>query len=169
MSNSKALDTAWKVHQANTDWTGKVDAKASFVFAITSAAIATTVALSTQGRVLDNLPGPWLQWLFWAGLVLLALGAYLSSRVVSPRLRATKMREEYKSNFIYFGHLRYWSAAELEVALKEQDPLPVVSAQIVEMAKIAWRKHRFAQWALRYGIAGAGLEALVALIVSASL
>lgn len=166
MSELNNLDTAWKIHQAQSDWTGRVDAKASFIFALSSAAVATTVTLSAKGRVFHNLPEQWLQWMFWAGLALLALGVYLSSRVVIPRLRASKMRSEYKANFIYFGHLQHWSASDLEAALREQDPLPVISSQIVAMAKIAWKKHRFAQWALRCGIAGAALEALVALAVT---
>lgn len=61
MTNLDGVDTAWRIHQAQTDWTGLVDVKASFIFAIASASMATTVALSATGRVFHDIAPTWLK------------------------------------------------------------------------------------------------------------
>lgn len=163
MTNLDGVDTAWRIHQAQTDWTGKVDAKASFIFAIASASMATTVALSATGRVFHDIAPTWLKTGYWLGLACLLSGVLLASLVVVPRLRhSTDLKRESKSNFIYFGHLRHWAAEELEDALKQKHILSVLSRQLVVMAGIAWKKHRWAQWALRFTLLGAGIELFAA-------
>jgi len=163
MTNSDGVDAAWRIHQAQTDWTGKVDAKASFIFAIASASMATAVALSVNGRVFHDISHTWLKIGYWLGLACLLCGVLLASLVVVPRLRrSTALKNESKNNFIYFGHLRHWTPEELEVALKQNDILSVLSRQLVIMAGIAWKKHRWAQWALRFTLLGAGIELFTA-------
>lgn len=159
MTNLDGVDTAWRIHQAQADWTGKVDAKASFIFAIASASVATTVALSANGRVFHDISPTWLKIGYWLGLACLLSGVLLASLVVVPRLRRSSiLKRESKSNFIYFGHLRHWTAEELEVALEQKNILSILSRQLVSMAGIAWKKHRWAQWALRFTLIGAGIE-----------
>ncbi|KQP01418.1 Pycsar system effector family protein [Leifsonia sp. Leaf264] len=146
-TNPNAIDTAWRIHAAQTEWTGKVDAKASFAFALESAAIATVVALSAKDRLFSALPGL-TPWLYWPGLLLLLVGAGLAVTVVAPRLRGRTARSESASNYIYFGHARNWKATDLEAALRTTDILPQLSRQITAMAKISWKKHVRVQWSL---------------------
>lgn len=47
---SHALDTAWRIHGALVDWTGKVDSKASFTVGVESAALAGVITLSASSR-----------------------------------------------------------------------------------------------------------------------
>lgn len=146
--SSAALDTAWKIHAAQVDWTGKVDTKASFAFALESAAIATTIALTAQGRVFSTFPSPLEAWLYWIGLVGLGVAAFFALSVVAPRLRGGMAKKAADENFIYFGHARHWDANDLATALAERDVLQVVTRQITAMAQIAWRKHIWVQWSL---------------------
>jgi Family of unknown function (DUF5706) len=159
----KAVDTAWKIHAAIVDWTGKVDTKASFTLALESAAIAAIVSLSANGRRLSDLTG-WPSAIFWIGLGLVLLGALLSASVVAPRLRSTATKNEWPENFVYFGHLRHWDPEELANKLKEADILPVLSRQLVNMSRVSWTKHRRVQVSLIFGISGAALVFIAGVI-----
>lgn len=151
----RAVEAAWKIHQSQVDWTGKVDAKAAFAFTIEAAAITTTLALTTDGRVFAALDTWWLDAMYWAGLILLAVAAYLAAIVVSPSLRRRRTKRESSTNFIYFGHARFWRPTDLENALIVGDMLPQLTKQIVTMAGIAWKKHIRVQWSFRLAILGA--------------
>jgi hypothetical protein len=135
-----ALATAWRIHDAQVQWTGQVDTKASFVLAIETAVAAGVVTLSTDGRSLTSLDPWWAEVLYWIGVAALAIALVAGVLVVRPRLRNPHLEAESKGNFIYFGHARFWNSSELQTALAG-DPLEMVAKQIVEMAKIAWRKH----------------------------
>jgi Pycsar effector protein len=161
-SKQLAVETAWKIHAAIVDWTGKVDTKASFALALESAAIAGVVSLTATGRRLSGLSGFWMLGSFWGGSVCLLLAALLAATVVAPRLRTAAAKKEWPDNFIYFGHLRHWKAADLSRALVERDVLPVLSRQLVVMSQVAWRKHRRVQASLILAIIGAGLIFTVA-------
>lgn len=157
LNNEKAIEQAWKIHAAQAEWTGKVDAKASFAFAVESAIIATVVALSADGRLYSDL-SDWLSGAFyWIGLLSLMAGAFFALVVVRPRLKEDVVRKMSDDNFIYFGHAQYWDADELATALKERDILPVITRQIVVMADIAWRKHRWVQLSMTLGGIGGAL------------
>ena len=93
-ASSAALDTAWRIHEAHVDWTGKVDAKASFPLALESAATATTIALTAQGRVFSAFPSPVECWLYWIGLGGLGVAAVFALIVVAPRLRGSKAKRQ---------------------------------------------------------------------------
>ncbi|MFE6819604.1 Pycsar system effector family protein [Streptomyces sp. NPDC057675] len=91
----------------------------------------------------------------WAGILLILAAAVLAILVVAPRLRAKKKLEaEFSENFIFFGHLQYWEPTALAQKLQEQDMLPVLTHQLVNMSKIAWKKHRYVQ--LSFLLAGIG-------------
>jgi len=81
------LDTAWRIHAAVADWTGKVDSKASFCFAIESAALVAVINLKADGRVFDDLHGAGEQTSFFVGVALLTAGILSAVWVVIPRLR----------------------------------------------------------------------------------
>ncbi|MFD6548016.1 hypothetical protein, partial [Bacillus cereus] len=66
------IETAWKIHAALVDWTGKVDTKASFALTIESALLGGVVALSGDGRVFHDLAGASVVW-YVLGVFTLAL------------------------------------------------------------------------------------------------
>lgn len=167
--NSDAMDTAWKIRGAVVDWTGKVDAKAAFAFTIESAALATMIAFSGEGRVFGHLDGPVQNITYFGAAALLLLSAASALLVVTPRLRLFKVKKEWPENFIYFGHLKSWDPARLGSKIQETDMLPVLTKQLVTMSKICWNKH---QWvAISFILAAlAGVSLLVcALLVRAGL
>ena len=139
--HDEAIETAWRIHGALSDWTGKVDAKASFGFTLESAGIATAIALADDKRVLGSLEGPVQEILYFGGLISLSIAAAFAVWVVIPRLRYFKVKGEWKNNFIYFGHLKYWDAEKLPDAIKKKDLLPVLTQQLVKMSEICWQKH----------------------------
>jgi hypothetical protein len=163
-----AVDTAWKIHTAQVDWTGRVDTKASFGFGIESAALGLTVALSAAGRTYAAIDGFAERALYWSGLACLLAGAFLSLLVVIPRLRHKVAESEAGANYIYFGHVRHWDAAALAERLSgEDDLLEVITRQCVVMANIAWRKHRLVQLSMTAGGIGIGLLVFAAALVAA--
>ncbi|WP_422390199.1 Pycsar system effector family protein [Arthrobacter sp. N1] len=139
--HEKAIETAWRIHGALGDWTGKVDAKATFAFTLESAGVATAIALADENRVFDTLEGPVQEILYFGGLIALSIAAAFSVWVVIPRLRYFKVKKESPNNFIYFGHLKYWDYEMLPGAIKEKDLLPVLTHQMVKMSQICWQKH----------------------------
>jgi hypothetical protein len=157
------IDTAWKIHAAIVDWTGKVDSKASFALAIESAVLAGVISMTGGHRRLANLGG-WAEVLFWFGMTFMLASLLCAIYVVRPRLRSKKVSAESASNFIFFGHLKDWEAGKLEEALCQQDVLPVLSRQLVNMSKIAWVKHRLLQLSLTGAVIAGGLIGVAALL-----
>ncbi|MDQ1053124.1 hypothetical protein QE394_001052 [Arthrobacter sp. SORGH_AS 212] len=165
MEDKEAIDSAWKIHAAQVDWTGKVDTKASFAFGLESAAIVTTVALSAEGRIFGDISDPAAGWFYGIGLTLILAGATFAVAVVIPRLKSDIVKKTAEDNFIYFGHAQHWEPAELASAIKDRDILPVISRQIVVMADIAWQKHRWVQRSMFLGCAGGVCIVLAALVL----
>lgn len=164
--DKNAIEQAWKIHQAQTDWTGKVDAKASFSFTIESAAIATTVILSSHKRLFSDRTSGIIDVLYWLGLLALLAGALFAIAVVIPRLKSDGALKASKNNYVYFGHVRHWDASELAEALRTRDILPVLTQQIVVMADIAWEKHRWVQISMWCGASGGFLLCLCGLMIT---
>ncbi|MFE5643258.1 Pycsar system effector family protein [Rhodococcus sp. NPDC056516] len=144
MTEPNPVETAWKIHSALTDWTGKVDTKASFALTIQSALLVGVVTLSSKDRVFEHLSGWAVVW-YVIGNCLLVLGVICAVWVVRPRLRSSNLVPESQSNFIYFGHLRELTPDTVQDHLENTPILPVLSKQLVEMSKIAWKKHRMVQ------------------------
>lgn len=141
-------DFAWKVHEALDSWTGKVDTKASIAVAIEAAIAGFVITLSTNGGPLSGLRGYRADF-DYCGLVLLAASVVASLAVVMPQLSRLKARRTWRSNMIYFGHLRRWDPDTLAEALSSEIPTTTqLARQLVEMSKIAWRKHAWLQWSL---------------------
>jgi len=146
---ARAIASGWKIHDALTDWTGKVDSKASFMSAIEVAVIAGVLSLTGKSRILGQLRGFALV-AFWIGLVALLIGLVLVVVVVLPRLRTRSMANETKNNFIYFGHLKDWTPERLQGSLRTEPLLPILTRQLVAMASIAWIKHKQLQWSIYF-------------------
>lgn len=159
-----SLDAAWLIHQAQGEWTSRVDSKAAFAFTIESAAIATTVALTAEGRLFADLEIWWLAVSYAIGLGLLLVAAGFAALVVIPYLRRKKVDGEARHNFIYFGHARLWEPQNLEKALRVEPILPQLSRQIVAMARIAWVKHVRVQWSFSLAVAGAACLVVCGLV-----
>lgn len=162
MPDHDAIDTAWRIHTAIVDWTGKVDSKASFALAIESAVLAGIVSMTGGRRRLANLEGP-ASVLFWVGVAFLIAALLCVVYVVRPRLRRGKVKLESGANFIFFGHLKDWKAHDLEEALLQRDLLPMLAHQLVTMSKIAWVKHRMLQLSLTGAVIASGLIGFAAL------
>src|SRR3712207_62647 len=118
VSQQDPVDTAWRIHGAIADWTGKVDTKASFVLTIESALL------------------------------------------VKPRVRRRDMADEWRDNFVFFGHRQSWRPEDLEAALAERSVLPVLTRQLVNMSKIAWRKHLLVEVSMLCAVVGTALVSL---------
>jgi len=157
-----ALASAWRIHDAHLAWTSQVDSKASFVLAIETAIAAGVVALAGNGRRLSDLPSGWPTAYFVVGCASLVLALISVSLVVRPRLRIPHLEEEARTNFIFFGHARRWKPDELAAALRTADMVEMVSRQVVAMATVAWRKHRYLQVSLTLAIAGTALIGVAA-------
>lgn len=161
-----AIENAWKIHSALADWTGKVDAKASFCFAVESAALVAVVNLTADGRLFGELNSVLTKLTFAVGISLLVASVLCSARVVSPRLRRAATRDEWTKNYIYFGHLRNWDPVALEKELRNGSILPVLSVQLTNMSKVAWRKHRMVQISLTLGLTGVAALGICTFAVS---
>ena len=149
-------DFAWKVHAALDAWTAKVDSKASIVLGLETASIGFIVALSAANKAFSQLRGTPLT-AFRIGLSLLALGVLLAGATVFPQLSRRRSRRIWRDQVIYFGHLRHWKPADLEKRLgqmTESASLDQLANQLVEMSKIAWRKHAWLQYSMLSTLGG---------------
>ena len=157
------IEFAWRIHEALDSWTGKVDTKASIALGIEVAVFGFIVALSDKPGRLSGLKGADLT-LFRIGLIFVIVSIVLSLAVIFPQIARLKSRRNWKSNMIFFGHLRHWQPTELAEALRkgpfEEEQL---ARQLVEMSKVAWRKHAWLQWSLFGFLAGSGCLLLAAL------
>ena len=157
--NKEALETAWKIHAALTDWTGKVDAKATFSFALESAGLTIIVALSADGRLFGSLQGVIQHVAYYSAVIALLIAAGCAMWVVMPRLRMRHVAKEWPDNFIYFGHLRYWDPSDLGQKIKDAELLPILTKQLVGMSRIAWNKHLLVKTSMIFASVG-GLSLL---------
>jgi hypothetical protein len=143
-----ALETAWHIHQAQADWTGKVDTKAAFAFTVQS--LFLTLSLAMLGRMCTAL-----EWVIYGiGAGLLVVGAVLATSVVAPSLKRRGLKRDARRHYIYFGHARHWDPAHLERELRRRDQLPQLARQITVMADIAWSKHVRVAWSIWLGVFG---------------
>jgi hypothetical protein len=161
VTDNDPVDTAWRIHSAIIDWTGKVDAKASFVLAIESAIMIAVIGLTGDNRRLSHLEG-WAFLAFAIGVGALTAGLGCVAWVVRPRLRKSNVAAEAVTNYIYFGHARLWKPDDLEQRLIDNDILPSIARQIVWMSDLAWDKHLFLQRSMLAGFAGTTLIGLAA-------
>lgn len=152
--DAAGIDFAWRVHDGLSDWTARVDTKASIALAIEVAAAGFLVNLVT-GRSDFIRSSALASVLFSLGSFTLAASVVLSVLVIFPQLRGRKSKLEAPNHFIYFGHLRHWEPAALEERLRgDKVGLTQLATQLVNMSQIVWRKHRWLQWSLAMFVAG---------------
>ncbi|PZT70993.1 hypothetical protein DN402_00705 [Streptomyces sp. SW4] len=102
--------------------------------------------------------------LLWCGVLLMVGGACCAAWAISPNLRKARRGPGRDDDFLYFGHVRHFEPAELEEVLRDRDPLPPLSRQLVVMSEIAWVKHRRVQWSLMLAVAGCTAFALATVV-----
>jgi pycsar effector protein len=143
---SSPVEFAWRVHGALENWTAKVDMKASILLAFQGGAFifATTSREIVLGTA-DRRP------LVTAalGVVLLVSSMAAAAAAILPALGSARQhRLDRTREWIYFGHVRLWDATELAARLarlSERDEVQALSAQLVRMSRLNWRKHRLLQ------------------------
>jgi hypothetical protein len=166
MDTRSEREFAWRVHEAQESWIGKVDTKASVVLAFEAAVVVLVI---TSDAVWSRLhgPSPWIRPLGYVGIAFLLAGVIFVGAAVWPFTgRVSRLRTGSASNLIYFGHLRHVPAEELVErlgTLTALDELNMLSQQIVATSRINWRKHRMIQCSLLSALVG--LFALVAAVV----
>jgi hypothetical protein len=162
---SKALDFAWQVHAAVSQWSGRVDTKASIVLTLELAVFGAITAFSKGQEPLSNLSGTRLV-SYRIGIILLAVSAMLAGIVVFPQLRRRRARRNWQLSLIYFGHLRRWEPTDLARRLAElssQDQLSMLSRQLVATSQVTWTKNHRLQWSMLTAFAGVVLVVISAI------
>jgi len=161
-SGDRGVDFAWKTHSAISDWTAKVDSKAAITLSLGGVLLGFMITLSSEDRVLADILG-WQLIVEYIGLGFTALGVLLAALVVMPRLNRSRTKATWKSNFIYFGHLRRWKSADLKSKLQALDAaqeLELLATQLVSTSKIAWYKHSMLQFSIASLVLGVILVAM---------
>lgn len=162
-ATNHGLEFAWRVHAALDSWTGKVDTKASITLAIETALLGFIITLSIDGGPLSTLGGTDLT-IYRIGLSFVGLSVLMALGVVVPQLSRRKAKKEWEKNMIYFGHLRRWDVDRLARALAEERPRHhQMARQLIEMSRIAWRKHVWLQGSLVTLLIGSAVIASVGL------
>lgn len=156
--NAQPIDFAWHAHAAQEAWTAKVDGKAAILLALEVGLIAAVIsglapdgaltALSAVGAVTVRI-----------GALLIAVAAVLAAIAVFPQLGSpVGHAREYRSNLIYFGHLRHWpDGPHLTDGLRsltDDDILSQLAQQLRQMSRRNWRKHRFLQASILAALPG---------------
>lgn len=157
-------ETAWRIQAAIADWTAKADSKASFALTMQSTALAVLGLLASSRRAAGDLDNAVPQLLLWISVLLMVCGVGCATWAISPNLRKERRGPESDDDFLYFGHIRHLDPAVLEAALRDKDPLPSLSRQVVVMSEIAWNKHRRVQWSLMLAVAGCAAFGLAAVV-----
>jgi len=155
---TRSIDVAWRAHAAQEAWTAKVDGKAAIVLALEVALMAALinglapdgalVALTVVGAVAVHV-----------GAALVTSAALLAAIAVLPMLGSSIAHaREYRSNLIYFGHLRHWpdgsDLANRLRGLSSEDLLEQLARQLREMSRRNWRKHRLLQASILAALPG---------------
>jgi Family of unknown function (DUF5706) len=157
------IETAWRIHAAHIAWIESADSKAGLAFALQSATITVTLFLTSNGpaavaREVDRM-------VIAAGVAAIMAGAVFSGMVITPHLRTGRLRRESRTDHIYFGHTRLWVPEDLERSIRQKDPVPQISRQIIALAKIAWVKHRRVQASIGLTMAGGAWLTVYAMYV----
>ncbi|MEV7405649.1 Pycsar system effector family protein [Streptomyces sp. NPDC091267] len=152
--STEPTETAWKIQSAVADATAKADAKAALALTLQSTMLAVLSLLASSRRAAGEFESIAGQSLMWLGVVLIMAGACCAAWAVSPRLGKERRGPDPNGDFLYFGHLRLMEPAALERSLRDADPLPALTRQVVVMSEIAWSKHRRVQCSLLLAVAG---------------
>jgi Family of unknown function (DUF5706) len=160
MAHDDAVATAWRLHASLADWTGRIDAKASFALTIESVVLAGVGASAGTAHGFGGISGWWAHSALWIGAGVLVFAAFAAVTVVLPREGARQAGPPGLDDYLFYGHLRLWVPQDLAERLAHADPLPALATQLVAMSDIAWVKHRRVRQSLILAMAGVALLAL---------
>ncbi|MFD9721984.1 Pycsar system effector family protein [Streptomyces sp. NPDC059076] len=155
-------ETAWKIQSAIADATAKADSKAALALTLQSTTLALLSLVASSRRAAGGFESVASQTLLWLGVALILTGACCAAWAASPQLSRERRGTDPHGDFLYFGHLRRMAPVDLERALRDTDPLPSLTRQVVVMSEIAWAKHRRVQYSLVLAVAGCGSFAAAA-------
>lgn len=158
----RAVENAWRIHDAQLTWTSQVDGKASFVLAIEAAVTGGVVALASDGRRLSSLEQGWTLGFFVAGVACLVTALACVALVVRPRLRNSTAAKQGEVDYLFFGHAMQQTPQAIRSHLEAGDMLDVLCRQIVATSRIAWLKHRLLQVSVTLAAGGTALIAAAA-------
>jgi Family of unknown function (DUF5706) len=127
-----------------------------------SGVVAGVISLFGSGHRLADVEPGWTTVVLTVGIALMVIALVCVTLVVRPRPRKPRIEAEKDDQFIFFGHLKDWTPANVQDALEGRDVLPVLSSQIVAMARIAWQKHVLLQSSMSLAIVGTALIAVAA-------
>lgn len=170
MSDHRAIDLAWRMHDSAAAAVDRADTKAGFAATLETAASAVVLTLLSQAH------GAPLAVRVLFGLALVAFGVALVSSmlVVTPRMKAPGARL-VPGEFLYFGAVRLRSLEQLRRHIDPSveggllaEPTEAIVYQAKQVAGIAWTKHRYARWSLQAAAAGALLTTAAVLSGGAS-
>ncbi|MFF0789445.1 Pycsar system effector family protein [Streptomyces spiralis] len=164
VTHEEATRHAWQLQGTLAESTRAADAKASFALAIESAMLAAMAALANSEHGLGGISGTLPRAALWAGVALLGVSAVMAVLAVLPRHgREGHSRPAHPDDFVFYGHIRHLTPAELTEGLRGRDPLPALSRQLVAMSRILWVKQRLVRQSLLTAVGGGVLIAVGAL------
>lgn len=154
----RSIDFAWRAHTAQEAWTAKVDGKAAILLALEVALIAAVISGLAPDGALDALTAVGAV-AARAGALLITVAAVLAAIAVLPLLGSSvDHARDYRSNLIYFGHLRHWpdgpDLADRLRSLSSDDILEQLARQLRQMSRRNWRKHRLLQISIGAALPG---------------
>ncbi|MEV5340313.1 Pycsar system effector family protein [Streptomyces sp. NPDC052676] len=163
VTRQEAAKNAWQLQSTLAELTRTADAKASFALAIESAALASLALLANSRRGPGTVSGALPETALWTGLALLGLSAVLAVLAVLPRHgRHGGRRPTRPEDFVFYGHIRHLTPAELTDHLTRHDPLPALARQLVTVSRILWIKQQLVRASLLTALGGGALIALAA-------
>ncbi|MFE7717844.1 Pycsar system effector family protein [Nocardia rhizosphaerihabitans] len=149
--HADAINFGWRVHQSQEAWTAKVDVKASIVLALVGAVLVAIVAGQNKDGVLTTLTG-WRDYAVGAAVVMVLVALGFAGGAVFPLLGSgAKHEAQFRTNLIYFGHLRHWDTQELARKLQtmtQAEEIEQLAQQVKVMSEGNWRKHKHLRRAL---------------------
>lgn len=160
-----AAEFAWRVHGAQETWANNADIKASILLALEGGALLAVVSAHVTGGFLAHVTH-WRQAVEAAGLALLLIAVAAAAVAIFPRLGRVTAHRDHRHQVIFFGNIRLWRPDDLKArlaTLTTEEELDALSHQLVEMATMNWRKHRWVQLSLVLALLGILLVSMAGL------
>jgi hypothetical protein len=158
------IEFAWRVHQAQEQWSTRADTKATVVFTVEAAVIAAVVAAFGNTTLAGVIVG-WRLVLVWLGIIASVVAIAAASIVVMPQLGRRESMEQ-DGHFIYFGDLRFWHPDDLAAKLtdlSEAEQIVELSVQLTRTSVGNWRKY----FLLRAAVVAALIGAVILVVAFA--
>jgi hypothetical protein len=152
----------WEVHKYTNEYIRFADTKAAFIAGTSTALIGYLVSSSIFDSCLRKTPCAWskLQYLGFAGLLLLTATFVLSVVAIRPRLW-----NKTSVGFIFWdsvaGHGSHQPFSHAVRELTAQARTTALSEHLFVLATVAKRKYTYVSWATNAGIAGGVLAGFV--------